>query len=52
MPSPIYQYMISLVVSLPIIRGPGEYSMQELRDLNNFFNVAKLTILTPLFLLS
>jgi len=38
MPSPVYQYAINLVVSLPIRRGPGELmnvSVQEDRALNN-----------------
>jgi len=38
MPSPIYQYVISLVVSLPIRRGPGvlmNASVREDRALNN-----------------
>jgi len=36
--SPVYQYMINLVVSLPIRRGPGlltNTSVQEHRALNN-----------------
>jgi len=38
MPSPIYQYVINLVVSLPFRRGPGvlmNVSVREHRDLNN-----------------
>jgi len=38
MPSPIYQYVTNLVVSLPIRRGPGvlmNVSVQEHRALNN-----------------
>jgi len=38
MPSPIYQYVINLVVSLPIRRGSGvlmNVSVQEHRALNN-----------------
>ena len=46
MPSPIYPYMINLVVS------PGEFMnvlVQEQEALNNqIFYVAKSTILTPL----
>jgi len=37
MPSPIYEYMFSLVVSLPIRRGPGVFmnvSVWEHRPLN------------------
>jgi len=47
MPFPICQYVIDLVLGLPIIRGPGEYSAPEPRALNSqiFFNVEKLTIL-------
>jgi len=36
MPSPIYQYVISLVVSLPIMRGPGpliDISVKENREM-------------------
>jgi len=36
MPAPIYQYVISMVVSLPIRKGPGLFiSVGELRALNN-----------------
>jgi len=53
---PIYQYVIYLVVSLPISIGPGvlmNVLVQEHHALNNhFFYVAKFTILTPLSLLS
>jgi len=38
MPSPVYQYVINLVVSLPIRRGPGvlvTVSVQEHRNLKN-----------------
>jgi hypothetical protein len=38
MPSPIYQYVIDLIVSLPIRRGPGVFmnvSVREHRALNN-----------------
>ena len=56
MPSPIYQYVNNLVVSLPIRRGPGVFMkvlVQEHCALNNYnFEVAKFTILTPLSLLS
>jgi len=56
MPSPVYQYVFSLVMSLPIRRGPGvlmNVSVQEHRALNNYiFGVAKFTILTPLSLLT
>jgi len=56
MPSPNYHYFINLVVSLPIRRGPGvlmNVSVWEHLALNNqFFDVAKFTILKPLSLLS
>jgi hypothetical protein len=55
-PSPVYQYVINLVVSLPIRRGPGVLiivSVGENLDLTTkFFNVAKFTILTSLSLLN
>jgi hypothetical protein len=38
MPSPIYQYVINLIMSLPIGRGPGVFmniSVWEHRALNN-----------------
>ena len=38
MPSPLYQHVISLVLSLPIKRGPGvlmNVSLQEHRAVNN-----------------
>jgi hypothetical protein len=40
MPSRIYQYVINLVVSLPIMRGPGpliDISMRENRALKTRF---------------
>ena len=55
MPSPIYQYVINLLVSLPVRRGLGllmNVSERENHDLNNYFSVvAKFIILTPLSLL-
>jgi len=39
MPSSIYQYVINLVVSLPIRRGPGvlmNVAVREHRALNNY----------------
>jgi len=55
MPSPIYQYVINLVVSLPIRRGPGllvNFSVREQRALSKqIFDVEKSAILTPLLLL-
>jgi len=49
MPSPVYQYVISLLMSLPIMRGPGVFmnvSVWENHALNNWiFYVAKCTIL-------
>jgi hypothetical protein len=51
MASPVYQYVISLVVSLPIRRGPAvlmNVLVQEILLLKNrYFDVAKFTILTP-----
>jgi hypothetical protein len=38
MPSPIYQYVIDLIVSLPIRRGPGVFmnvSVRKHSALNN-----------------
>jgi len=38
MPSPVYQYVINLVVGLPIRRSPGVFmnvSVQEHHGLNN-----------------
>ena len=38
MPSPVYQYVIDLIVSLPIRRGPAVFmnvSVQEHRAINN-----------------
>jgi len=53
---PVYQYVINLVVSLPIRRGPGVFmnvSEQERRALKNqIFYVANFIILTTLSLLS
>jgi len=56
MPSPIYQYMIELNVSLPIRTGTYivfiNVSMREHHNLTTrYFDVAKCTILTPLSLL-
>jgi hypothetical protein len=51
MPSPVSQYMINLVVSLPIRRGLGvsmNVSLRERRVLKNqVFYVAKFTSVTP-----
>jgi len=56
MPSPVYQYVISLVVSLPIRGGPSLYmkvSVLEHHIIDNqIFYVAKFTTVTPLSLLS
>ena len=56
MPSPIHQYVINLVVNLPIGRGPAvlmNVAVWEHRAFNKYiFVVAKFTILTPLSLLS
>jgi len=49
MPSLIYQHVISLVVSLPIRRGPGVFSNVVWE--HHFFYVSVLYIL-PLSLLS
>jgi len=50
MPSPVYQYVINLAVSLPIRRGPGiltNVSVRDYRTLNNqIFDMAKFTVLT------
>ena len=51
MPSPVYQYVVNLVVSLPIRRGPGVLMNVSEWEFTKFFDVAKLTILTPLLLL-
>jgi len=55
MPSPIYQYVINLVVSVPISRGPGvlmNVLVWEHCALNNrIFCCGKVTILTLLSLL-
>ena len=55
MPSPVYQYVINLVVSIPVRRGPGvlmKVSVREHPALKNWiFYVAKFTILTLLSLL-
>jgi len=51
MPSPLYQHVINLVVSLPITRCPGVLMNIAVQDLvlltTRFFDVAKFTILTP-----
>ena len=56
MPSPIYLYVINLVVSLPVRRGPEvltNVSLWEHLAFNKvFYDVAKFTVLTPLSLLS
>jgi hypothetical protein len=56
MPSPVYQYVVSLAVSLPNRRGPGVFInvlVREHHALNKYvFDVAKFNILTPLSLLS
>jgi len=51
MPSPIYQYVINLVVSLPIRKGPVLLMKVSVLLTTTFFYVAKFTILTPLSLL-
>ena len=54
MPSPVYQYVINMVVSLPIRRGPAvlmDVSVEEHRLTTKFFDVVNLTILKPLSLL-
>ena len=52
MSSPIYQYVIHLVVSLPIRRGPGVFMNVQYGNIvlltTRFFDVAKFTIQTPL----
>jgi hypothetical protein len=49
MPSPVYHFVINLVVSIPLRRGPGVFmnvSMWEHHALNNkIFEVAKFTVL-------
>jgi len=54
MSSPIYQYVINLIVSLPMRKGPGvvmNVSAWEHQAYNNqIFDVAELTNLTPLSL--
>jgi hypothetical protein len=56
MPSPIYQYVINMVLSLPTRVRSGllmNVSVRENRDHNNqIFDVAKFAILTPLLLIS
>ena len=51
-PSPTYQYVVKLVVSLTIRGGPGVYMNIPVRYIvlltTRFFDVAKLTSLTPL----
>jgi hypothetical protein len=51
MPSHIYQYVINLVVSIPIRIGPGMFINVLVREHyalhNQFFGVAKFTVLTP-----
>jgi len=55
-PSPFYQYVINLVVNLPIRRGPGVLMNVSVREHCAFntslFAVAEFTIQTPLSLLS
>ena len=55
MPSPIYQYVVNMVLILTIRGGPGVFMnvpVMDYRALNNqIFYVAKLTSLTPLSLL-
>jgi len=56
MPSPNYQYVINLVLSLPIRKGPGVFLEVLVWNIlllkTKFLCVAKFTILTPLSLLS
>ena len=56
MPSPVFQYVINLVVSLAIRRGPGVIRMFQCWNIvlltNRFLMWQKFTILTPLSLLS
>jgi hypothetical protein len=56
MPSPIYQYVINLIVSLPTRRGPRVLMKVSVRKHFNletrFLDVAKFTTLTLLSLLS
>jgi len=56
MPSPIYQYMVNLVVTLTIRGGPGVFMNVPVREhlaINHqIFDVAKLPSLTALSLLS
>jgi hypothetical protein len=55
MPFPDYQYVINLVVGLPIRKGPCvlmNVSVWEHRALNYIFYAANFTVLTPLLLLS
>jgi len=51
--SPIYQYVINLVASLPIRRGPGVHMVFRCGNILLFttriFDVAKFIILTPLY---
>ena len=54
-PSPVYQYMINLIVSLPIWRSRCIYECVNVGtscSLLDFLDVAKFTTLTPLSLLS
>jgi len=48
MPSPVYQYVINLVVGLPIRTGSG---VLVNRAVTTSFDVANFTVLTPLLLL-
>ena len=55
MPSPVYQYMMNLVVSLPVRRGPSvlvNVSLREHLALNNQIFFMWRILLTPLSLLS
>jgi len=54
MKSPIYQYVMNLVVSLPTRRGPGVFMMFRCGSIvmltTTFIDAVKFTILTPLSL--
>jgi hypothetical protein len=56
MTSPIYQYVINMVVSLPNRKGPGVLMNVLVQEhcalINQMLDVAKFTILTPMSLLS
>jgi len=51
-PSPIYQYVISLLVSLPIRRGPGELvnvSVQEHRAVVELMDIIAMWLIDIFF---